>query len=152
MYLGGLDMNKKISVIFIAVGCLLLIIGIGAGYYIYHSNHPDISISIGGDLDDTDGDYVEHITIAIGGHANIPIADTIENKLIEIGDWNSEAVEDLLNNYQAPRNIVVSGEVKDGKTILRYEGEVTTKEGKIEAYLNEKEFNFVLVPGEKLLK
>lgn len=27
-------MNKKISVIFIAVGCLLLIIGIGAGYYI----------------------------------------------------------------------------------------------------------------------
>ena len=95
---------------------------------------------------------MEHITIAIGGHANIPIADTIENKLIEIGDWNSEAVEDLLNNYQAPRNVVVSGEVKGGKTILRYEGEVTTKEGKTEAYLNEKEFNFVLVPGEKLLK
>ncbi len=61
----------------------------------------------------------------------------------EIQKWIF-AVSDELSLYTVPYGITVSGEVSGGRTTLRYEGFVTTQEGKTVDYLNEETFDFVL--------
>lgn len=66
--------------------------------------------------------------------------------LREITDWQNQIISDLEAFREEGRhfNLKVDGEVKDGKTILRYYGTVTNEAGEEEDYLDEKTFNIVL--------
>ena len=130
-------MKKKIIPIIIAFIAVVFISG-----YIYRCYHPDIRIGIGG------GHGLEIISIVTTG----PIADVKEQQLREIADWNNEVTYVLFNETMEPRDIKVSGEVVDGKTTLRYEGDYTSKDGEILYFFEEKTFDFVLVQEDELLK
>ena len=134
-------MKKKI----IPIVVVLLVIGLVSGY-IYCSNHPKIQVGIGG------GHGMEQIHIAFSTTFDIPIAKEIQKHLIEIQIWNNGVVSKLVEDSVEPRDIKVSGEVVDGKTILRYEGYYTSKNGEQVQYFEEKTFDFVLVSEEELFK
>jgi hypothetical protein len=130
-------MKKKIIPVIIVFVAVVFISG-----YIYRCYHPDITIGIGG------GHGLEIISVVTTG----PIADVKEEQLKEIADWNNEVTYVLFNETMEPRNIKVSGEVEDGKTTLRYEGNYTSKDGETLQFFEEMTFNFVLVPNDELLK
>lgn len=134
-------MKKKITPITIVV----LLIGFVSGC-IYCSNHPTIKIGVGG------GNGIEIIHVAHSTPFNVPIAKEIQANLMEIHEWNDGVVFFLMEETMEPRDIKVSGEVVDGTTILRYEGDYTSKEGEEIQYFEEKAFDFVIVPEEELLK
>ena len=60
--------------------------------------------------------------------------------------WNHIVDLELHYVYTAPYDVRVSGEVKGGKTTLRYEGYVTTQDGETIEYKNEMTFDGAFGP------
>lgn len=133
----------KKNVVMSGIIIILLFIVIG---YVYSSNNPNIRLGVGG------GHGIEVIHLVYSTYFNVPVSKEIEANIKEFGDWNDAVISELMNETVEPRNIEVSGEVVDGKTTLRYEGIYTSKDGKSLEYLEEKTFDFVLVPQDELLK
>lgn len=138
-------MTKKRIGILLAAALLVL----AGGYWAYWAYHPHIRLLRGtGSSGDS---YWETVVVAHAPHRGIPVARSVEEKMWEIGRW-SDTVQTDLYNYGHPRHITVSGEVAGGRTTLRYQGTVTTKDGRTVDYRNEQVFDFVLVPENELLK
>ena len=114
--------------------------------YVYASNNPTIKIGVGG------GHGLEIIHVSHSTIFDVPISKEIQANLMEIHEWNDAVASFLMEETMEPRDIKVSGEVVDGKTILRYEGYYTSKEGEEIQYFEETSFDFVIVPEEELFK
>ena len=134
-------MKKKI----LPIAIILFVIG-AVSIYVYASNNPTIKIGVGG------GHGLEIIHVAHSTIFDVPISKEMQANLMEIHEWNDTVASFLMEETMEPRDIKVSGEVVDGKTILRYEGYYTSKEGEEIQYLEEKGFDFVIVPEEELFK
>ena len=134
-------MKKKI----LPIAIILFVIG-AVSIYVYASNNPTIKIGVGG------GHGLEIIHVAHSTIFDVPISKEIQANLMEIHEWNDAVASFLMEETMEPRDIKVSSEVVDGKTILRYEGYYTSKEGEEIQYLEEKGFDFVIVPEEELFK
>lgn len=93
---------------------------------LYQSYHPFIEIFRC--IKDDENNRIEMMMI-LGDEGDYPIADEVEDHIIELVVWNNDVLTPLLNRfYVAPVNIRVDGEVKNGQTIIRYEGTVTNEE------------------------
>lgn len=140
---------KKTVIIVVAVLILL-----GGIFALYYNSYPLVSVvkSVTFSNPNFDGEYYrETVSIVTAGNDILPDSPKIEKRLSQVAEWNDSVVTELLNaDFVAPLNIKVSSEVKDGKTVLRYEGYVTTKDGEKQDYLNEKTFDFVLCPEKRL--
>lgn len=136
-------MKNKIIIVLITISVILLSTFL---FVFYSSHHPKIILGVGG------GHGIEHFALTWSTNLDIPVAEEIEANILEYHDWNDAVVAELMEETLEPRDIKVSGEVIDGKTILRYEGYYTTEDGQRKAYFEEKEFDFVLVPDDELPK
>ena len=134
-------MKKKI----LPIAIILFVIG-AVSIYVYASNNPTIKIGVGG------GHGLEIIHVAHSTIFDVPISKEIQANLMEIHEWNDAVASFLMEETMEPRDIKVSSEVVDGKTILRYEGYYTSKEGEEIQYFEETSFDFVIVPEEELFK
>ncbi|SHJ87779.1 hypothetical protein SAMN02745248_01203 [Hathewaya proteolytica DSM 3090] len=142
-------MSKKKKLVLLCGVFVVFILSAGL-YYLYCSYNPDIRIGAGsGGKEDY---HIQPLTVLIIEHHNIPSAKSISKNLRELGDWDDKIVTDLMlsENYIAPTDVKAFGEIRDGKTVLRYEGFVTTKDGVRKDYKEEKVFDFVLDPDMDL--
>ena len=139
-------MKKKI----LPIAIILFVIG-AVSIYVYASNNPTIKIGVGG------GHGLEIIHVSHSTIFDVPISKEIQANLMEIHEWNDAVVSFLMEETMEPRDIRVSIEAVDGKTIdsktvLRYVGYYTSKDGEEIRYLEEKVFDFIIVPEEELFK
>ncbi|MEG1782188.1 MAG: hypothetical protein RR253_02940, partial [Oscillospiraceae bacterium] len=86
--------------------------------------------------------YVEHF--GMGWSPIMKEPDIFNKRVDEIHKWNEECFTDIYENYIAPKEVFIYATIDNGKTILKYQGTVTTKDGQSIEYLKEKTFNFVL--------
>lgn len=144
--------SKKALVPLLVVAALALAAG---AYYMYWSHHPHVVFHRAEAISSSrfEGEYhYETIMVSFAHHkAWIPLAKSVDADLKELADWNNRVITDL-NQYIAPYNIKVSGEVANGKTTLRYAGYVTTQEGETIDYKEEKTFDFAYVSNEELFQ
>ena len=132
--------------VLLAVVIAVAIMSTAAGLYashVYHKlfpDYPDIHLSrmvVRADprFEGLES-YSEHIMLAWSG----------DKKVRELVLWNDVVDLEVHYFYTAPYHVEASGEVKDGKTTLRYEGYVTTQKGETVEYLREMTFDFAVGP------
>lgn len=147
-------MSRK-TIACLVLGLTLLLFGVFGIYCAYWSYHPHMVIqrAVINSSSRFEGEYHhEQIMFSLANHRGIPLAQSVEENLMELGDWCNQVDTDLRENYIAPYNIRVSGEVANGKTTLRYEGYVTTKDGETVDYKKEMTFDFAYVSNDNLFQ
>lgn len=128
------------AVIFIAV--LAFAIRYLSGI-VYRANHPIISI-IRMDISNSErfsGEPYHDERIMAVTSTSWFTPKKVRDELNEFSKWYHDVDNELYNNYVAPYDIRVFGEVKDGKTTIRFEGYVTTPDGETVDYKNERTFD-----------
>ena len=128
------------AVIFIAV--LAVAIRYLSGI-VYRANHPIISI-IRMDISNSErfsGEPYHDERIMAVTSTSWFTPKKVRDELNEFSKWYHDVDNELYNNYVAPYDIRVFGEVKDGKTTIRFEGYVTTPDGETVDYKNERTFD-----------
>ncbi len=139
----------------LCLSAALLLFGGALAYYMYCAYHPSMLIlrseSDGGNRFEEEY-HSETIWIVLADHNFIPLAKSANENVKELCDWNLKVTTDLYENYIAPYNVKVSGEVAKGKTTLCYEGYVTTKDGETIDYKEERTFDFAYVSNEDLFQ
>lgn len=122
-----------------------------AAYHFYwptHHHYPEIQLYRRESVADARFARDEYYAELIGAAwASNPQTD---KKLREFVLWNHTVDLELHYVYIVPYDVRVSGEVKDGKTTLRYEGYVTTQDGKTIEYKNEMAFDGAFGPEGEL--
>ena len=110
---------------------------------VYRANHPIISI-IRMDISNSErfsGEPYHDERIMVVSSTSWFTPKKVRDELNEFGEWYHGVDNELYNNYVAPYDIRVSGEVEGGKTTIRFEGYVTTPEGETVDYKNERTFD-----------
>ena len=131
--------NKTKIVVFVIV-TLILLLGLAAGGIWYHISHPEVYVTIS--VQDADprfeeGYHMEYFMMTWGENDRIPPAKNVQQVLDQVLSWCHETETDIHDHFIAPLNITASGKVEQGKTILSYEGTVTTPEGLTQDYKKE---------------
>ena len=136
--------------VFLAVGIAAVLIAAVCGAYYFHvyrtlfPDYPDVKLTRMTAQRDAlfEGKeaYAEFIMIAWSG----------DKAVRELVLWNEVVDLEVHYFYTAPYHVEVSGEIKDGKTTLRYEGYVTTQDGETIEYKNEMTFDAVFDPKSDL--
>ncbi len=145
-------MKRKILVFILAL--IVIISTLGALYY---TSYPIIGVSkaIGYANDKFEDEfYSETITIVTVGTEIIPDSPLQSEKMYAVWQWNDnigKELAELRKDGGSAYNIKVSGEIENGKTILRYKGYIIKKDGKRIDYLQEKTFDFVLCSKRNFL-
>ena len=117
-------------------------------YWMTHYRYPEIVLSLRDPMVDPrfqrDEYHAEFIMAAWSGDPKT------EKKMREFVLWNHIVDLELHYVYVAPYDVRASGEVKGGKTTLRYEGYVTTQDGETIEYKSEMTFDGAFGPEGKL--
>lgn len=138
-------MAKKLSAVVLV---LVVIISI-AGFW-YYTSYPIISVGkmVGTQNESFEKEfYSETVNISSSIIGFLPDSPLQKKKLDEVWEWNnpiSLELTEIRKDGGLAYNIEVSGEIKNGKTTLRYEGYIIKKDGKRIDYFQEKTFDFVL--------
>lgn len=135
--------NKR----FVIVLTLILIVGLClCGYGYQKLTEPIVYIDKSIPSGAADDHYFSKILIAVADDDGKVKSQKVEQHLKELTDWNRET-HDYIYSYvqnEGLYHIDVSGEVQNGKTVLRYEGYVTDESGNRMDIFKEKTFDFVL--------
>ena len=122
-----------------------------AAYHFFwptHHHYPEITLyrmdSVADPRFGRDEYYAEWIGAAWAGNSET------DKKLREFVLWNRTVDLELHYVYIAPYDVRASGEVRGGKTTLRYEGYVTTRDGETIEYKNEMTFDGAFGPEGEL--
>ena len=136
--------------VFLAAGIAAVLIAVVGGAYYSHvyrtlfPDYPDVRLSRMtaryDSLFEGKEAYCEHIMVFWSG----------DKKVRELVLWNEVVDLEIHYFYTAPYHIEASGEIKNGKTTLRYEGYVTTRDGETIEYKNEMTFDAVFDPKSEL--
>ena len=122
-----------------------------AAYHFYwptHHHYPEITLYRMDSVADVRFDRDEYYAEFIGAAwASDPQMD---KKVREFVLWNHIVDLELHYVYVAPYDVRASGEIKGGKTTLRYEGYVTTQDGETIEYKNEMTFDGAFGPEGEL--
>lgn len=103
--------------------------------------------------EDGEDRHIEMFSMVMSGSDKIPYAKVLQESLSEYLEWQRQVEDDLYKyhfEYDTPCDIRVSAEVKDGKTVFRYEGYVTAPDGERIDYKNEKVIDYVFVSNDEL--
>ena len=136
--------------IFLTVGIAAVLIAVVCGAYYFHvyrtlfPDYPDVRLSRitaqHDSLFEGKEAYFEYIMVVWSG----------DKKVRELVLWNHGVDLEINYFYTAPYHIEASGEIKNGRTTLRYEGYVTTQDGETIEYKNEMTFDAVFDPKSEL--
>lgn len=138
-------MTRKILALVLALVITFSIVGIW-----YYTSYPTISVGklVGSSSDKFEEEFhSEHLSIVTAVAGFLPDSPLQRKKIDEVMKWNDPIVLELTEHSKeggTAYNIVVSGEIENGKTTLRYEGYIIKKDGERIDYLQEKTFDFVL--------
>ncbi len=138
-------MKKRILVVI-----LMLIVFMSAVGVWYYTSYPVIGVGkiVATSSDNFEKDFhSEFISVVSAGNDILPDSPSQKRKMDEVWMWNNTISNELSEHLKEgglTYNIKVSGEMEDGKTILRYEGYIIKKDGRKIAYKQEKAFDFVL--------
>lgn len=138
-------MKKSILAIIIAFVVILTTLGV-----LYYTSYPIIGIGkmVGVTSDNFDKEFhSETISVWSTGATFLPDSPQQKQKMDNIYEWNNPIALELAEYRKEgglAYNIKVSGEMEDGKTTLRYEGYIITKDGKRIDYKEEQTFDFIL--------
>ncbi len=138
-------MKKSILAIIIAFVVILTTLGV-----LYYTSYPIIGIGkmVGVTSDNFDKEFhSESISVWSTGATFLPDSPQQKQKIDNIYEWNNPIALKLAEYRKEgglAYNIKVSGEMEDGKTTLRYEGYIITKDGKRIDYKEEQTFDFIL--------
>lgn len=127
---------------------LVVIISIAGTWY--YTSYPTISVGklVGSSSDKFEKEFhSEHLSIVTAVAGFLPDSPLQRRKIDEVMKWNDPIVLELAEHSKeggSAYNIVLSGEIENGKTTLRYEGYIIKKDGKRIDYRQEKTFDFVL--------
>lgn len=115
--------RKRIGYLTSGVILFAVLILVGS-FYLYCSNHPVMVIQRGQAKDGS----LEFLTCMEADRLGIPESWKAEAESREFAMWNKSVFDGLYYGYDEC-SITVSGEVKNGKTTLRYVGTVTDENG-----------------------
>ena len=121
-------MTRKILALVLA---LVVIFSIAGAWY--YTSYPSISIGklVSSDNDNfTEEFHSEHLSIVTAVAGFLPDSPLQRRKIDEVMKWNDPIVLELTEHSKEggiAYNIVVSGEIENGKTTLRYEGYIIKK-------------------------
>ncbi len=138
-------MKKRLLIII-----LVLVVAISGLSILYYTSYPIIGVTkmISTESDNFSEEfYGESINVNAVVSTFLPDSPMQTRKMDEVWMWNNDVALELTEyrkNGGKAYNIKVSGEIEDGKTTLRYEGYIVTKEGEKIDYKQEKTFDFVL--------
>ena len=138
-------MKKRLLAGILAAVVLLSIAGVW-----YYTSYPVIGIGkmVASNSDKFEKEFhSELISLWGAGNDFLPDSPLQTRKWYEVSTWNEKVSFELMQysiEGGIAYNIEVSGEIKDGKTTLRYEGYIITKDGERIDYKQEKTFDFVL--------
>lgn len=138
-------MKKRILAIVIVFAVILTTLGI-----LYYTSYPVIAIgkTVGLNNDSFEKEFhSESISVWSTGADFLPDSPHQKQKMDDILEWNNQIALELAEYRKEggiAYNIEVSGEMEDGKTTLRYEGYIITKDGERIDYKEEQTFDFIL--------
>jgi len=138
-------MKKSILAIIIVFVVILTTLGV-----LYYTSYPIIGIGkmVGVTSDNFEKEFhSESISIWSTGATFLPDSPQQKQKMDDIYEWNNPIALELAEYRKEgglAYNIKVSGEMEDGKTTLRYEGYIITKDGERIDYKEEQTFDFIL--------
>ena len=138
--------------VLLAVGIAAVLIAAVEGVYYFHEHrilfpeHSDVQLHLMKNRHDSlhEGKEAYFEYIMVGWYS------TGDKKVRELVLWNHGVDLEINYCYTAPYHIEASGEVKNGKTTLRYEGYVTTQDGETIEYKNEMTFDGAFGPEGEL--
>ena len=138
-------MKRKLLAVVLALVITFSIVGTW-----YYTSYPTISVGkmVGSSNDKFEEEFhSERISVTSAVIGFLPDSPLQKRKLDEVRAWNDPISLELMEHSKEggiAYNIVVSGEIEDGKTTLRYEGYIVKEDGKRIDYKQEKSFDFVL--------
>lgn len=138
-------MKKKLLIFLLVI--VVLVSAVSVWYY---TSYPIIGVGkmVSAHSDNfSDEFHNEIISVVSAGNSIIPDSPLQKRKLDEVWVWNdlvSLELSEYIKEGGYAFNIQASGELKAGKTILRYEGYIITNDGEKIKYLQEKTFDFEL--------
>ena len=135
--------------VLLAVAIVIAVAAVAGGvlYHLYwptHRHYPDVQFTRLVQQGDPRAEDEEAYAEWIG--ASWPGNEKTDKKMREFSLWNHGVDLEIHYFYTAPYHIEISGEVKGGKTTLRYTGHVTTQDGQTIDYNNEMTFDFAYGP------
>ena len=141
---------KKIGKVILAI-VLVLVIAFGIFCW-YKANHPFVQVDRAvSKTADGSGEFETFIMVSADRWYFIPNSWKATAELRLYAMWN-KSVFDYLYSETAGCDIHVSGETKNGKTTLRYEGTVTNPDGEVRDYCEKQTFRIPMrlvdIPSE----
>ena len=138
-------MTRKLLAVILALVITFSIVGTW-----YYTSYPTIGVGklVASSNDNFEKEFhSERLSSVTAVAGFIPDSPRQRKKLDAVQKWNDPIVLELTEHSKEggiAYNIVVSGEIENGKTTLRYEGFIIKKDGKRIDYKREKTFDFVL--------
>lgn len=138
-------MKRKLLAVILALVVTLSIVGVW-----YYTSYPTIGVGklVASSNDNFEKEFhSETISVTSSVVGFLPDSPLQKRKIDEVWAWNDPIILELMEYSKEggiAYNIVVSGEIENGKTILRYEGYIIKKDGERIDYKREKTFDFVL--------
>lgn len=129
--------KKKIWLILSGVICIILC------FLLYSYLHPSLTILISQPVDPS-GPYVETCTVVSSSLFNMPLPSDIIEKEHQLIDKQEETTTDIYGNYKPDWKVDCTVEIKDGKTVLTYQGYVTDQTGTQQQYYKQLICDFIL--------
>lgn len=127
----------------ILLGVLLVVVIVGV-YAVYSYLTPIISIRISRPLQEHTDNYAQEALLASSTKMGLPMPPKTEERLLEFYAANQSFILELHENYTTPMQINASVAISDGKTVLRYYGQATDKNGEYLPYEREQVFEYIL--------
>ena len=139
-------MVKRLKIIIAVLSAIIvLLISLMAGcvYFAYHPyTSMTRSVAAGGIYANEDY-HRERLMLAWSPTSHgIPMAESVRSEIYDYIYW-SNSVDAELYDYVPPFDVRVYGKIENGKTNLKYEGYVTTKDGETVDFLREYTADFV---------
>ena len=143
-------MTKKKKLFFISMIFLIIFALFGSfqTYRLYRTIYPDIQLYVSSSSNGEDEHSFEFVSGVWSGSFNVPMAKSKAENLAKFTSAIEEVTVELYN-YIAPTLVTVSGKVKDGQTIIQYNGTITTKDGLTKEYSKTLIFDFILGSTKK---
>ena len=138
-------MTRKLLAVVLSLVVTISIVGTW-----YYTSYPTIGVGklVSSSNDNFEKEFhSERISVTSSVVGFLPDSPLQKRKMDEVRAWNDPISLELMEHSKEgglAYNIVVSGEIENGKTTLRYEGYIIKKGGKRIDYKREKTFDFVL--------
>ena len=138
----NVKVNKTVKVVILL--CCVAVLAVLVSY-LAKPLFPLVKISKMQSYSNAEGNTVEMMAIVSSGAEWSPFVKKTEERLDLITDWIND-IDEELRSYpmDQPHQVILSGDVKNGKTTFTFTGYLTNASGERVEYNREKTFDFVV--------